>query len=72
MSDEQAAIGAPHPARVLREVRPGTLFVWVKRASYVELALFAGLIVVWLLPGLEGETFVSGSATGSATSPWCC
>jgi hypothetical protein len=64
MSDEQAAIGAPHPARVLREVRPGTLFVWVKRASYVELALFAGLIVVWLLPGLEGETFVLGLSHG--------
>lgn len=64
MSDEQAAIGAPHPSRVLREVRPGALFVWVKRASYVELALFAGLIVVWLLPGLEQETFVLGLSHG--------
>jgi hypothetical protein len=37
---------------------------WIKRASYVELALFAGLIVVWLAPGLEGPTFVFGLGHG--------
>ena len=40
------------------------MFGWVKRASYVELALFAGLLVVWLAPGLEGATSVLGLAHG--------
>ena len=43
---------------------PGRLFVWVKRASYFELALFAGLLIVWLAPGLEHETFLFGLAHG--------
>ena len=43
---------------------PGALFPWVKRASWVELALFAGLLTVWLLPGLEGPTFVLGLSHG--------
>ena len=48
----------------LRASRPGALYPWVKRASYVELGLFAGLLVVWLVPGLEGPTFVFGLAHG--------
>ena len=40
------------------------MFVWVKRASYFELALFAGLLVVWLAPGYEGATSVLGLAHG--------
>jgi hypothetical protein len=64
MSDDPAAIGAERPTGVLREARPGALFVWVKRASYVELALFAGLLVVWILPGLEHATFVLGLSHG--------
>jgi hypothetical protein len=63
MSDEPAVIGA-QTRPVLRHARPGPLFVWVKRASYAELALFAGLLVVWLLPGLEGPTFVLGLSHG--------
>jgi hypothetical protein len=63
MSDEPAVIGA-QARSVLRQARPGALFVWVKRASYAELALFAGLLVVWLLPGLEGPTFVLGLSHG--------
>ncbi|MGH2950514.1 MAG: hypothetical protein ACRDKX_00515 [Solirubrobacterales bacterium] len=51
-------------ADVLRRPVPGALFPWVKRASYAELALFAGLLVVWLLPGLEHETFALGLAHG--------
>lgn len=43
---------------------PGPMFVWVKVASYIELALFAALIVVWLAPGLEGPTSVLGLAHG--------
>jgi len=49
---------------VLREPRPGTLYPWVKRASFLELGLFAGLLVVWLLPGLESATFAFGLAHG--------
>ncbi len=40
------------------------MFVWVKRASYFELALFAGLLVVWIAPGHEGATSVLGLAHG--------
>ena len=36
----------------------------MKRASYFELALFTGLIVVWLAPGLDGPTFALGLAHG--------
>jgi len=43
---------------------PGPLFRWVKWISWVELAVFAGLMAVWLLPGLETETMVFGWAHG--------
>ena len=43
---------------------PGQLFVWVKRLSWVELAIFAGLIVFWLAPGFETETMLFGWAHG--------
>jgi hypothetical protein len=49
---------------VLRTPVPGPLWPWVKRASYFELALFAGLIVVWVAPGLEQATFYFGLAHG--------
>lgn len=52
------------PSEVLRRPAPGPLFAWAKVASYVELALFAGLLVVWLAPGMEGPTFVFGLAHG--------
>ena len=42
----------------------GTLFAWVKWISWIELAIFAGLMVVWLAPGLEDETFVFGLSHG--------
>jgi hypothetical protein len=57
-------VPAERPSETLRKPVPGALFPWVKRASYVELALFAGLLAVWLLPGLEDETFVLGLAHG--------
>ena len=47
-----------------RPRRPGPLYAWVRRASFVELAIFAGLLVVWAFPGLEGATFVFGLAHG--------
>ena len=43
---------------------PGRLFTWVKWASWVELVVFAGLMVFWLLPGFDTETMVFGWAHG--------
>lgn len=43
---------------------PGELFVWVKRFSYVELAIFSGLLVFWLAPGFETATMLFGWAHG--------
>ena len=43
---------------------PGPLFVWVKRLSWIELAIFTALIVFWLLPGFDTETMVFGWAHG--------
>lgn len=55
---------SPDQASVLRTPVPGPLFDWVKRASYVELALFAALIVVWVAPGFEHATALLGLAHG--------
>ena len=55
---------AARPADALRKPMPGALFPWVKRASYVELALFAALLFFWLMPGFEGETSVFGLSHG--------
>ena len=49
---------------VLRTPVPGPMFGWVKVASYIELALFAALLVVWLAPGLEHATFLFGLGHG--------
>ncbi len=60
MSDSSSALGE-------REFRPretGPLFRWVKRVSYGELAIFCGLLVVWLAPGLDRPTFWFGLAHG--------
>jgi hypothetical protein len=43
---------------------PGELFVWVKRVSWFELAIFAGLIAFWLLPGFDTATMLFGWAHG--------
>ena len=48
----------------LRRVVPGRLYAAVRVASWVELFLFAGLLVVWLAPGLEHPTFYFGLAHG--------
>ncbi len=52
------------PSDAIRKPTPGPLFPWVKRASYVELALFGGLLLFWLAPGFEHETMVFGWAHG--------
>ena len=51
-------------AAVLRQPEPGRLYPYVKRASYFELVLFSGLLIVWAIPGLEGATFAFGLAHG--------
>jgi hypothetical protein len=48
----------------LTEPVPGTLFPWVKRASWVELAIFAVLIFFWLMPGYKDEEFIFGLTHG--------
>ena len=61
MDDAQAA---ERPSEALRTPVPGRLYPWVKRVSYVELAIFAALIVFWLVPGFEQETFIFGLGHG--------
>src|ERR1044072_550385 len=46
----------------LRKPVPGRLFVWVKRLSWIELAIFTGLLVFWIAPGFATETMVVGRA----------
>ena len=48
----------------LRKPVPGPLFHKVKVLSWIELAIFAGLIVFWLLPGFDTETMLFGWAHG--------
>jgi hypothetical protein len=48
----------------LRRVRPGRLYALVRVASWIELALFAGLLIVWIAPGMEHETFLFGMGHG--------
>ncbi len=43
---------------------PGPMWIWVKRASFIELGIFAGLLTVWAIPGLEQPTFLFGLAHG--------
>jgi hypothetical protein len=43
---------------------PGPLFARVKLLSWIELAVFAGLIVFWLAPGFDTETMLFGWAHG--------
>ncbi|HEX5893550.1 MAG TPA: hypothetical protein VFY33_01865 [Solirubrobacterales bacterium] len=57
MAAGQRSHGLPRPI-------PGRLFRWVKLASWLELCLFAALLVFWLAPGFERETFAFGLAHG--------
>ena len=43
---------------------PGPMWIWVKRLSFLELAIFAGLLLVWAIPGLKEPTFWFGLAHG--------
>jgi hypothetical protein len=51
-------------SNALRKPVPGPLFEWVKRLSWIELAIFAALIVFWLAPGFDRETFIFGLSHG--------
>src|SRR3954453_6411606 len=55
---------AERPSEALQKPAPGALYPWVKRVSYVELAVFAALIFFWLAPGFDDETFAFGLAHG--------
>ncbi len=48
----------------LRRPVPGRLFRWVKVASWLELVVFSALLVFWIAPGFERETFIFGLAHG--------
>ena len=49
---------------MLRKPVPGPIFRWVKALAWIESAVFAGLLVVWLAPGMERATFIFGLAHG--------
>jgi hypothetical protein len=51
-------------SETLRRPVPGTLFRWVKWASWLESALFAALLFFWIAPGYEGETALFGLTHG--------
>ena len=55
---------ASRPADVLRKPVPGKIYPWVRRASWIELAVFAVLLIVWAIPGMEQATFYAGLAHG--------
>jgi hypothetical protein len=54
----------PRSSDALRKPVPGRLFAVVKIASYLELALFTALLVVWIAPGYESATSVLGLSHG--------
>jgi hypothetical protein len=59
-----AAQAEAHRVEALRRPAPGPLWPWVKRTSWLELVVFAVLIVFWLLPGFDRETFIFGLTHG--------
>ena len=63
-SVEQATAAPAEEAEGLRRPSPAVLWPWVKRVSWLELAVFAVLIVVWLLPGFDQATFIFGLTHG--------
>jgi hypothetical protein len=55
---------SPQARGQLRRPAPGPLWPWVKRASWVELAIFAALCFFWLAPGFDQQAMVFGWAHG--------
>jgi hypothetical protein len=60
----EQAVAEEADSRPLQRPAPGPLWPWVKRASWLELGIFAVLIVFWLLPGFDRETFIFGLSHG--------
>ena len=60
-TDATPAAPASEP---LRKTAPGKLWPWVKRASWVELGIFAALCFFWLAPGYDHEAMIFGWAHG--------
>jgi hypothetical protein len=64
-SSESRDPGAkPTATEPLRKTQPGALWPWVKRASWVELGIFAALCFFWLAPGYDHEAMIFGWAHG--------
>ena len=63
-SSERETATATEPTKPLRKVTPGALWPWVKRASWLELAIFAALCFFWLAPGYDHEAMIFGWAHG--------
>ena len=64
-SSESRDSGAkPTATEPLRKTQPGALWPWVKRASWVELGIFAALCFFWLAPGYDHEAMIFGWAHG--------
>ena len=64
MASERDAASATGPTEMLARTAPGVLWPWVKRASWVELAIFAALCFFWLAPGYDHEAMIFGWAHG--------
>jgi hypothetical protein len=58
-------------ADALAKPRIGPLFPWVRRASYLELALFTALCFFWLAPGYHPEEFWFGLSHGIGVIALC-
>jgi hypothetical protein len=57
-------VAAPEQPNSSRKPVPGTLFRWVKIASWFELGLFTALLVFWIAPGYASETALFGLLHG--------
>jgi hypothetical protein len=61
---EESIAKQAEPVPALRRAVPGPMWPWVKRLSWVELAIFAVLMFFWLVPGADTETFIFGLSHG--------
>jgi hypothetical protein len=64
VTSAETTLAADRPSDALRRPEPGPVFRAVKVASWIELAVFGVLLVVWILPGLERPTFWAGLTHG--------
>jgi hypothetical protein len=57
-------VAVPEQPVSSRKPVPGTLFRWVKIASWFELGLFTALLIFWIAPGYASETALFGLLHG--------